>query len=271
MVGCEGIFGTEGLAGPESGGLPAPRVGGFGFAPRQMFVEEAIETEGDAIRFRLAVRVWTDSLGGCASTAEVLLVREGAADPIRARAGLSFRPDSSRGATSPSVESTDPPGCERGLFRDSVLVQVEKGAVGPYSVRAFLLDAQGRLGDGAQGVFRLRQGAGEPPRLTSVTASADTIDGDDPPETLTFWAEASDPDGRSNLEAVEVRPPSPGEWLPVHDDGVTHGDERAGDGRYTVRFDLPDRQDPGEQIFEFRAVDRVGLESAIVRKTVVVE
>lgn len=269
-VGCDALFGTEEGGGSDSIRSPVPGMEEFGFSPRSIFVEDARQAEGGTVRFDVTVRIRTDADGSCASSAEALFVREGAADPVRARARLSFRPDSSG-----EVGGSDRPGCERGLFRDTLSVRVPEGATGAYVVRTYLLGPEGRLGDRSEGIFRLRPGAGSPPAMESVTASDDTIDGSDPPETLSFRAVASDPDGLANLRAhggVQIRTPrSRPEWRPMFDDGATHGDRVGGDGEYAARFELEPGISPGEQTFEFRAVDRTGRTSEIVSKTIVVE
>lgn len=272
-IGCDALFGTEQAGGSDSIRSPRPQAAEFGFSPRSIFVEDARRSDGETVQFDVTVRIRTDAEGACASSAEALFVREGAADPVRARARLSFRPDSSG-----QVGGSDRPGCEHGLFRGTLSVRVPEGATGAYVVRTYLLGPEGRLGDRSEAIFRLRPGAGSPPVVESVTASADTIDGSDPPETLTFRAVASDPDGLANLPrrgpggGVRIDAPD-GSTFWMFDDGTHHGDKVAGDGTYTARFGPlePGSISEGEQTFEFRAVDRTGRTSEIVSKTIVVE
>ena len=264
--GCDSIFGLESSTGGEDENLtaPVPRISEFGFAPSQVFLGalEGTDENASTVGVEVAVRLRTPSSGSCVSRVEAVLVREGETDPVRGRAELPFVSDSSA--------STD---CPRGLFRDTLEARIARGASGRYVLRAWTVGPDGQLGDRAEGLVDVRQGEGEPPRLESVTASADTIDGSDPPATLAFEAVASDPDGLANLERVGgVRVTTPqGNTRPMYDDGRSFGDAEAGDGRYAARFKLPDSLDPSTQEFRFQAVDRVGLTSEVIVKTIVIE
>lgn len=264
--GCDSIFGLGASSSGEDEHLtaPVPHISEFGFSPRQVFLG-ALEGENEdasTIGFEVAVRLRTPPSGSCVSRVEAVLVREGEADPVRGQAELPFVADSSA--------STD---CPRGLFRDSLQVRIARGASGRYVLRAWTVGPDGQLGDRAEGLVHVRQGEGEPPRLESVTASADTIDCDNPPETLTFWAEATDPDGLANLPpigGVKVTVPRFEDPLDMFDNG-TRGDEEARDGRYTARFEGIDPSTCTNQEFRFQAVDRVGLTSEVIVKTIVIE
>ena len=49
------------------------------------------------------------------------------------------------------------------------------------------------------------------------------------------------------------------------------GDETAGDGRFTITLQLDSSNAAGETTFEFRAIDRAGLVSETVTRTIIVE
>ena len=88
-----------------------------------------------------------------------------------------------------------------------------------------------------------------------------------------------DPDGIANVSRVEMLVNGSGPLFLCDDGGngvcnagfPPSGDEVAGDGRFTITIQLDASNSPGDNLFEFTAVDRGGLESATEQRTVEVQ
>jgi hypothetical protein len=160
-----------------------------------------------------------------------------------------------------------------GLFAQAVgnrydadfLLDIPRGGVGTYDVVVYATDSRGGLSNQARGRFEFEVTIGSPPVIERIEAP-DTFT---PPGTLTMVAVVSDPDGLNNIRQVLVATPN-GAELPMFDDGVSQEDEVARDGRYTVSFNVTSAS-PGPQTFRFRAVDRSGLVSETVEKTITIQ
>jgi hypothetical protein len=82
---------------------------------------------------------------------------------------------------------------------------------------------------------------------------------------------AADSDGLNNIQAVTVRALLTGDSsaLQMYDDGLrSHGDGVSGDGVFSLYTWIIPTGDPQNVTFEFRATDRDGLQSNIVRRPV---
>jgi hypothetical protein len=91
-------------------------------------------------------------------------------------------------------------------------------------------------------------------------------------QLLVLHVRASDPDGLSDVASVvfnSFKPdnsPSGGNPFQMYDDGnvSSHGDEKAGDGIYSLIVTLPPTVQTGTYRFEFQAFDRSSAQSNII-------
>lgn len=149
-------------------------------------------------------------------------------------------------------------------YRAEKRLAIKRGNEGRYTIVVYAVDAEGNLSNQARGIIDYSLGTGRAPVIVAVEGP-DSIR---PPTTLTLIAVVTDPDGLGNIARVVVIAPNGGTF-DMYDDGVTLGDETAGDGRYTARFDVPSAE-PGTFTFKFQAFDRSGLASEIVSKDITV-
>jgi hypothetical protein len=158
------------------------------------------------------------------------------------------------------------------LFRSSgstyegmIPFSIPAGAVGNYQVVVHARGVGGSLSNESAAMLRYRA-AGSAPVIEKVEATPNPFS---PPGTLTIVVTVSDPDGLESIAGVFGETPT-GQEFELYDDGQTFGDEVAGDGRYTARFDV-DSATPGTQTFRFWAIDRMGLMSEVVEYDIVIE
>lgn len=154
-------------------------------------------------------------------------------------------------------------------YQASITVNLARGSVGNYSLLVYALDDAGRLSNTLRG--RISYVAeGGPPVITEVIAVPETINVQRD-SVLVLIAVVDDPDGLANIHEVLVRTPAGQQW-PMFDDGVTHDDPVAGDGRYQARFGGIQQATPNTtQVFRFQAFDRTGLASEVVEKEIRIE
>jgi len=141
---------------------------------------------------------------------------------------------------------------------------IKRGNEGRYTILVYAVDSEGNLSNQVRGILDYSLGTGRAPVIVAIEGP-DSIR---PPTTLTLIAVVTDPDGLGNIARVVVMAPN-GSTFDMYDDGTTFGDDVAGDGRYTARFDVP-AAEPGTFTFRFQAFDRSGLESEIVSKDITV-
>jgi hypothetical protein len=105
----------------------------------------------------------------------------------------------------------------------------------------------------------------------SLQEAPDTVQLQDQPQALTLRVRAWDPDGLGDIARVYFNSfgpegtPSRENPLYMYDDGeALHGDERSGDGVYSLIVKLPPTAPVGTHRFEFRAYDRSNETSNIV-------
>ncbi len=151
-------------------------------------------------------------------------------------------------------------------------VVVPAGEVGVYTVLVFAEDREGMLSNQVHGMMHV-SAEGAPPVISMVVAP-DTVRRPmqgEPAALLELIAVVSDPDGLSNIAAVEFwNVTRPATTISMVDNG-TDGDAAAADGRYTRIVQIASSNQPGVNTFAFRARDRAGLLSDIVEAAVVVE
>lgn len=153
---------------------------------------------------------------------------------------------------------------EQGAWAAETVLELPIGAVGTYQLLVFAVDEQGRPGNQVRGSLRFIH-TGSPPVIEAVAVEPAVIR---PPATVRLTATVSDPEGLLNVARVEARGTG-GIVRFLRDEGLD-GDEGAGDGLFTVRFDVPAAA-PGIQAYVVRAFDRAGLASEAVVAEVGVE
>ncbi len=156
---------------------------------------------------------------------------------------------------------------------------VPKGAIANYSVLVYAVDAAGQISNRSRGLVRVTSSAvGGPPIIESVEVDPPVVRPGATGTTFRLIARVSDPDGLANILRVDGTAPN-GSPFNLLDDGVSFGDETAGDGRFTARFDVPPSCDvasppcvsPGTQTFLIQAFDRSGLSSEVFEQEVTIE
>lgn len=241
LIGCDsapGVLNTEGAP---------PRVSKLSFTPDRVVFEELPPEQviGDSVAIvKLNLQVEVDDPDGDIDS--VLFIVNSPFDPFEPLA---------RGVLNRSGGN---------VYQGQKSLAISRGNEGRYTVLVYAVDAEGSLSNQARGLLDYSLGAGSPPVIESVIGPNSIT----PPTTLTLIAVVSDPDGLGNIARVVVRTPN-GSELDMFDDGETLGDEVAGDGRYTARFDVPAAA-PGTFTFRFQAFDRSGLASEIVTKDITV-
>lgn len=150
-------------------------------------------------------------------------------------------------------------------FHGAVPLELPLGAVGNYQVVVSARGVGGSLSNSVAAMLHYRAD-GSAPVIEDVVATPNPFR---PPGILTVVVTASDPDGLENIAGVFGQTPAGGEFQ-LFDDGTTFGDEVAGDGRFTARFDV-ETATPGIQTFRFWAIDLIGLQSDVVAYDVVIE
>ncbi len=151
-----------------------------------------------------------------------------------------------------------------GRYEGGETVSVPRGEIGMYVITVTVVDDMGNVGNIVTGLLRFASENLGPPVITEIDGPAEFT----PPGQLRLIAVVTDPDGLGNIAGVEVTTPT-GAPFEMFDDGLSLGDEVAGDGRYTATFDVPSAT-PGDQIFTFVATDNFGVESEEVSFTVTI-
>lgn len=216
-----------------------PTLSEFTFTP----LEFAHTGSGDMAQIPLTLSVRVGNPGGGAVTVQYFVRRQFATETI-AEGNLS-----SSGS---------------GLYTASETISVPRGATGLYVITVTSIGANGAVGNEVTGLLSFESENLGPPEITSVEGPSEF----QPPGLLTLVAVVTDPDGLDNINTVEVTVPAGGTF-DMFDDGVSFGDEVAGDGRYTAAFDVPEAT-PGDQVFTFKATDNFGSESEVVPFTVTI-
>jgi len=167
-----------------------------------------------------------------------------------------------------------------GTFTSRLDLTVPRASGGQFVVSVFAADAAGNISNTAYGSIQV-SGESAPPEIMSidmpdqVTRPAAGL----PPISISIQATVSDPDGLDNVAFVEVIV-NGAATLRLCDDGGSgtcnngfgsSGDLDAGDGVYTLTIQLDASNSAGTNSFEFTAVDRTGLRSGTVSRTIVVQ
>lgn len=153
------------------------------------------------------------------------------------------------------------------VFSGEGTLEVPLGTIANFSVLVFAVDEGGHRSNQARGIVRFTSSeGGGPPVIEDVASDPEIVR---PPTTFRLIATVSDPDGYANILRVTGSAPNGNEFSML-DDGVSFGDDVAGDGLFTARFDVPAAA-PGTQIFRIQAFDRSGLSSEVFEKAVTIE
>lgn len=152
---------------------------------------------------------------------------------------------------------------EEGGFIARDTLRLARGARGAYSVLVTPEGAGGVVGAAARAQLTFA-GDSQGPPLLADPAFPETFR---PPGALEIAVSVSDPDGAVNVSDVEARSDVLGLRLPLRDDGQG-GDRAAGDGRYTVRVQVPRGFPAGAFPFRLTATDRDGRAAAPLSFTV---
>jgi hypothetical protein len=231
--------------GPQPLNSRPPVVSDFAFSPDSVFFDDVVAS-GDtaAVTLDLSVRA-EDPDGG--TIGRVAYIVEGQFAGTVANGTLEAGEDGRYAATVPLRFRRD----QRGL----------------YAVTVYAVDEDGLLSNQAYGAFRLAGTNLGAPVIDGVTAPETYRPG--PSATLRIVADVSDPDGPLDIARVEGKFPFGGAF-PLRDDGgARSGDERPGDGRYTVTFAV-DAAEPGPLPIAIWAVDRDGTVSDTTRFTITI-
>jgi len=160
----------------------------------------------------------------------------------------------------------------QGSYRYSIdtAFEVPAAEVAVYTVRVYAADAEGRISNQAVGTIRFF-GSGEPPVIEAVEAP-ETVQIPEPGQTTRFKviATVSDPDGLENISKVVLRNANQTEFVLLDDggDGSLSEDAVAGDGQYTITFQIDSSAPEGSYDFQVLAVDKAGLESDTIDITI---
>ena len=148
---------------------------------------------------------------------------------------------------------------------------------GIYNIKYYVKNADETMQQVALASFKYNNGQNNlPPEITNTVVDPDTVVVTAP--TVIFTSvEASDPNGRSDIEMVffiVYRPDSTtnGNRNQMFDDGlIEHGDLIAGDGVYSLLIQVDENNQKGTYRFEFQAIDRGGKSSNIIDHIVLIQ
>lgn len=167
-----------------------------------------------------------------------------------------------------------------GQQQATVIVTLPAGTAGSFPVVVTASDARGAIGNKLIGRLDVT-GSNAPPEIQDIDmpTTAQRPAAGEPPLPIPIVATVADPDGRANIARVEVIV-NGAVTLLLCDDGDrgtcnagfgSSGDAVADDGRFTLTIALGAENAAGPNTFEFKAVDRTGLESASVTRILEVQ
>lgn len=167
-----------------------------------------------------------------------------------------------------------------GHYSVQVSVTFDEGAAGLYQVVAFAADAGGRMSNRVFGMLQVTSGS-EPPVITliEIPSQVSRPAAGQPAICVKIIAHVTDPDGADNVLRVEVIV-NGAVTLQLRDDGAQgscpsgiggSGDATSGDGQFTLTITLDSDNKPGDNIFEFTAIDRSGLRSETLTRIIKVD
>lgn len=146
--------------------------------------------------------------------------------------------------------------------------KIKRKESGIYQVRFFSIDKSNFTSNEFYLNFNLYRG-NRPPIISDLNAP-DTVILQTQTILIKITIKATDPDGDNDIKAVyfnSFKPdgsPSSGNPFRMYDDGNSSGisgDDKAGDGIYSIIIQLPPNTPKGTYRFEFQAIDRAGATS----------
>ncbi len=149
--------------------------------------------------------------------------------------------------------------------------KIKRRESGNYYVKVFSVDKSGFSGNEVYVGLNLYLG-NRPPTLSDLNAP-DTVYIQPQTFLIRITVKASDPDGNDDIKTVQFnvfRPdgsPSSGNPFKMYDDGNASGisgDDKAGDGIYSIIIQLPSNAQRGTYKFEFQAIDKSNARSNII-------
>lgn len=156
-----------------------------------------------------------------------------------------------------------------GLFTGKSTFQIRRAQIGTYEVKVTAESEDGYRSN--EIITPLVVFRGNRPPLISDLAAPDTVKLGNVAQTLSLAVRASDPDGLNDVAKVVFSSYKPdgtasgGNPFLMYDDGLpVHGDERAGDGVFSLLVSLPPSTQLGTYRFEFQAFDRSNEPSNII-------
>jgi len=252
--------GCDTAPGPEDASLRPPVVSDFTWAPGVVIVEELPEQ---------------DVQGGIASVTITAQVTARDPDGDLARVSWIVRGPA---AGSSELDGGDMTPLGGGRYSMEETVGFQTAVPGRHTLLVYAVDRSGRLGNDVRGVIDV-QASGTPPEITGVEMPSSVVRPavGEPPVPVVIVVSAEDPDGLANILRVEMRVDG-GAPLSLCDDGgegacnpalsqASSGDEVDGDGRFTVTLQVESTNAAGLRTLTFEAVDRSGLRSEAVQRT----
>ena len=246
------ISGCDSVPGPESLDGRPPVLSDFTYSPTNIVLGQlpAEQVIGDLVRIPLTLQVTAeDPDGDLKDVMYVVRSNRTGEDPVTA--GLFEGQGSFR-------------------YTAETIVELPAAEIAVYPVLVYADDHEGRLSNMATGLIKFF-GSGEPPVIDDVEAP-ETVQIPASGETTRFKviATVSDPDGPENISKVVLRNVNQTEFALLDDggSGSLSEDEVAGDGRFTITFQIDSTAPEGAYDFQVQAVDKASLESNAVDITI---
>jgi len=156
-----------------------------------------------------------------------------------------------------------------GVFSGKASFQIRRVQIGTYAVE---VNAESDDGYRSNAIFTpLTVFRGNRPPVISDLAAPDTVKLGNQSQSLLITLHANDPDGLSDVAKVIFNSYKPdgsgsgGNPFLMYDDGlVAHGDEKTGDGIFSLLISLPSNTQLGTYRFEFQAFDRSNEPSNVI-------
>lgn len=155
--------------------------------------------------------------------------------------------------------------------------KIKRKESGNYYVKIFAIDKSNFSSNEIYFTLDLYRG-NRPPVISNLIAP-DTVFLQTQTVLIKITIKATDPDGDNDIKTVQFNSykpdgsPSSGNPFKMYDDGNASGisgDDKAGDGIYSIIVQLPPNSQRGKYRFEFQAIDRAGALSNIITHFIVV-
>jgi hypothetical protein len=163
-----------------------------------------------------------------------------------------------------------------GLFTAKASFQIRRVQVGKYVVEVNAESPDGFRSNAIISPLVVFRG-NHPPTISELVAP-DSIKLGNLSQVLLLTARTSDPDGLGDVAKVVFNSYKPdssasgGNPFVMYDDGLAvHGDEKAGDGIFSLRISLPPNTQTGTYRFEFQAFDRSNDSSTVLIRRITVK